>query len=156
MKGPKPIPVMTRMHRYFVMPSPTACWLWTGRKSKAGYGMIGVGSTRDGTARHDYAHRVMWQQTVGETPRGLQLRHRCDVPACLNPSHLELGTARDNSLDLHTRGRHPSTKLTVHEVKEIRERASQGESQYKIARVFGVSRPLIGYIVRRDIWTHVR
>ena len=155
MKGPKPIPVMTRMHRYFTMPSPTACWPWTGKKSNTGYGMIWVGSTRDGTARRAYAHRVMWQECMGAIPVGLEIRHRCDQPACVNPSHLELGTRRDNMLDCHTRGRHPSTKLTASDVQAIRERASYGESQYEIAREFGVTRPLVGYIVRREIWTHV-
>jgi hypothetical protein len=31
--------------------------------------------------------------------------HRCDTPACVNPDHLFLGTAKDNALDREAKGR---------------------------------------------------
>lgn len=154
MKGPKPIPVMTRLHRYFTMSSPTACWLWTGKKGNAGYGVIGVGSTRNGSAGHQYAHRVMWQETVSAIPLGQHVRHRCDTPACVNPSHLELGTQADNVRDMWVRGR-GWARFTAHDVQEIRRRSCEGESQRSIARDLGTSHQLIGMIVRRQIWAHV-
>lgn len=49
------------------------------------------------------------------------IRHSCDNPACINPAHLSSGTAADNMLDRDTRFRHGAAKLTVAQVKEIRQ-----------------------------------
>ena len=38
--------------------------------------------------------------------------HKCDTPWCVNPEHIFIGTAKDNSLDAHAKGRFPSLKGT--------------------------------------------
>lgn len=64
------------------------CWLWTGAKTPDGYGNFW-----DGTAQVR-AHRF----SFGTVPPGLVLDHLCRTPACVNPSHLEAVTQRENTL----------------------------------------------------------
>lgn len=41
----------------------------------------------------------------GEIPDKNVIRHKCDNPACINPSHLEIGTQKDNMKDAEKRNR---------------------------------------------------
>lgn len=44
------------------------------------------------------AHRVAWEIANGPIPDGLVIDHLCGIPRCVNPSHLELVTFRENVL----------------------------------------------------------
>lgn len=44
------------------------------------------------------AHRFAYELLVGPIPTGLTLDHLCRRPACVNPSHLEPVSLRDNIL----------------------------------------------------------
>lgn len=68
------------------------CWEWNGTTTH-GYGHIQV---RGKNAR---APRVAWRILYGEIPHGLCVLHLCDTRACVNPTHLYLGTYRDNCWD---------------------------------------------------------
>jgi len=76
------------------------CWLWTGRPVQ-GYGRFRPSSrgTKIG------AHRYSWELHVGPIPDGLDVCHRCDVPLCIRPDHLFLGTHADNMADMVAKGR---------------------------------------------------
>lgn len=113
MKGPKPQPISDRFWRFVTFEPNTGCWLWTGNTTKFGYGQIKVGSMRDGTRRPEMAHRVSYEMHKGST-EGLCVLHTCDVPQCVNPSHLWLGTKSDNSKDAHKKGRAFRKELTTH------------------------------------------
>ncbi len=68
------------------------CWVWTGNLFPNGYGKFGV------YYRHVLTHRFSYTLLVGEIPKGLVLDHLCRNRACLNPSHLEPKTQRENTL----------------------------------------------------------
>ena len=79
---------------------PDDCWEWRAARMWKGYGHFGV--ARDLVVR---AHRFAWEVSRGPIPNGAMVLHRCDNPACCNPAHLFLGTARDNTDDMVAKGR---------------------------------------------------
>jgi hypothetical protein len=67
------------------------CWLWKSWVNKeTGYGMF--------TIRYQkfLAHRIAYGLTHGSVPRELQLDHLCRNRSCINPTHLEPVTNREN------------------------------------------------------------
>lgn len=78
----------------------TPCKLWTGAKTKDGYG-----NKRIGTKTYR-VHRLAWIEARGpippETPHVL---HRCDNRVCYEVEHLFLGTNADNVADRVAKGR---------------------------------------------------
>lgn len=135
-----------------------ACWLWTGPVRKR-YGAISAGGGHGRTLR---SNRVAWELANGRSiPDGLLVRHRCDVPLCCNPSHLELGTAQDNTDDCSSRGRmvrgadHPRSRLTEEDVRAIHQLLAEGHEQQQIAARLGVHKSLISGIKRGTRWGHL-
>lgn len=83
---------------------PETCWEWTGTTAAdGGYGQIHEGGK--GSKRHLRAHRYAWFLANGPIPAGLCVLHRCDNPACVRPSHLELGTRAKNNYDMARKDR---------------------------------------------------
>lgn len=77
-----------------------SCWLWTGGRIPNGYGRTKFSASEPAKL----AHRLSYEMFVGD-PGGLMVLHHCDVPACVRPDHLFLGTALDNSRDMDLKGR---------------------------------------------------
>lgn len=80
--------------------SADGCWLWTGYQEADGRGRILV------NGRREMVYRVAWTEIIGPIPDGLWVCHKCDNPSCVNPAHLFLGTAKDNTQDMLAKGRH--------------------------------------------------
>jgi hypothetical protein len=93
-----------------------SCWLWTGTKERNGYGQVYIGREADGRLVRFYAHRVAYALEHGTFPKALEVMHRCDVPGCVNPDHLVLGTHHDNMLDRMAKGRAARTKPTIRKI----------------------------------------
>jgi hypothetical protein len=69
------------------------CWMWTGAKVECQPGHFYGSAALRGER---YAHRNAYILAVGPIPDGLQLDHLCRVTLCVNPTHLEAVTAREN------------------------------------------------------------
>lgn len=81
-----------------------SCWLWTGAVDRDGYGSFTA--FFDGQKKFLRAHRFAYQLCKGEIAHGLFVCHSCDVPLCVNPDHLWLGTPADNVSDMLAKKRH--------------------------------------------------
>lgn len=91
--------IKTRLLHKKKVDKDTNCWLWQGEKNREGYGKI----TFNGKKR--LVHRLSAMLFHGydlnsyETA-GLQINHTCKHRNCYNPSHLTIGTHRDNMEDV--------------------------------------------------------
>lgn len=109
------------------------------------------------------AHRLAWTLTFGPIPSGLCVCHRCDVPSCINPGHLFLGTRGDNNVDRGVKGRtvtargsrHPHSKLTEWKVKEILRKIGEGRTVCALSQEYDVSLTAVYRIRSGEGWAHV-
>ncbi len=134
----------------------SGCWLWLGATTNFGHGHFRLPGRIQ-----ELAHRVSWMLNVGDIPKGMFVLHKCDVPSCVNPDHLFIGTQADNISDMTRKGRgrkmfvkgHAAlnAKLTVDQVKEIKARITPRKM---LAAKFGVSIHTIDS-ARYSNWKHV-
>ncbi len=68
------------------------CWEWTASLSH-GYGQFWI---QGANPQRQKAHRVAYEMIVGPIPEGLQIDHLCRNRACVNPSHMQPVTRREN------------------------------------------------------------
>lgn len=134
------------------------CWIWQrGIFSKDGYGQTQINKKKYRT------HRLSYMVFKGIDPGKMYVCHTCDNRKCVNPEHLWLGTARQNTKDSLDKGRSVLLKgedsyssfLTENEVKEIKILLKKGIFQREIAILYGVSQSNISCISKGETWTHI-
>lgn len=130
------------------------CWLWIGALLKTGYGSIRVNH------KAERAHRVAYELVNGPIPSGMLVLHSCDNPQCVNPSHLRVGTKKENMQDAIERKlaptgeKSPKSKLTTLDVVAIRAAIDAGVTGRYLAKRFSVSESTISVIKNRKAWMH--
>ncbi len=136
------------------------CWLWTASKHQWGYGQIGRWKEGD---RPILAHVASWVLHFGPIPKGMCVCHSCDVPPCVRPDHLWLGTQNDNTQDKMRKGRYVLGRrykgeqngnhiLTREDVVLIRHLYASGISQKNISDQIGTSQTNVSLIIRMVTW----
>lgn len=134
----------------------SGCHLWMGDCFDNGYGKFWY------ERKSHKAHRISWRLNCGTIPTGLLVLHKCDTPSCVNPDHLFLGTNKDNSQDMISKGRHSrkaprgeaqnKAKLKEADIPVIR---ADTRLNRIIAADYGVTEATIAGVKTRRYWKHV-
>lgn len=141
-----------------IVPNPmTGCWEVLTRTKKHGenaYPTVRVGKSMM------LLHRIAYEHFNGEIPDEMCVLHRCDNPACSNPSHLFLGSRTENAADRNGKNRQskgsgrPFAKISEEDVPLIREMRKSGASQKDISERFGISQSIVSRILNNKRWVH--
>jgi hypothetical protein len=140
-------------------PLDTPCWIWIWGRNANGYGKMrwnGFGWL---------AHRLSYGVFVGPFPSDLHCLHICDVPSCIRPEHIHLGTDQDNVDDRKLRGADYSyligegngnASITEVQAAEIKWLALEGvHSQQAIADFYGIDQRHVSRIKLGISWPDV-
>lgn len=125
----------------------TGCLVWQKCTVQKGYGQIRC----DG--RYTTTHRVAYRAAYGEIPDGMCVLHKCDNPACCEPTHLFLGTNKENIEDKVKKGR-AGKKLTFSDACEVKRMITYKIPQKEIAEHFSVNQSLISRIKSDVLWPY--
>ncbi len=136
---------------------PDDCWIWKAAFDTMGYGVFNMGAKKI-----IHASRAAWILSNGFIEDGLHVCHKCDNTKCVNPAHLFLGTAKDNSDDKLSKNRQVKgsaihcSKLNAEKVQSIRRAYVVGNTSHgKLAKIFGVAAMTISKIVHRKTWGYL-
>jgi HNH endonuclease len=151
--GRKSLPIRDRIEENIERITESGCWIWMRAVDEDGYGRIKVKNSNRG------AHKRSYEEFVGPVPDGIFVCHRCDIPSCVNPHHLFLGTNRENLEDRDRKGRqarresHGNSKLSNQLASEIRKLRSEGASLKDLSREFGLRVATVCMVAKGRIWS---
>lgn len=124
---------------------------------------LGYGSTTvkdKGKRRRVAMHRAVYCKAHGIEVHcidGMVVRHTCDNARCINPEHLEIGTAQDN-VDDRTARQRGYRKMTPEQVAFARKHYKPHCREFgsaALARRFGVDASCVNRAVNNHGWEDV-
>lgn len=123
---------------------------------KDGYGQFSI----KGRSMRAHVASYLLHNNLDSIPENQMVRHKCRNTMCVNPDHIELGTAKENAKDRERDGtvqigeKNVCAKITEEIAKKIK--ASKGkETQPQRAKDLNVSLDIIKDIDRDKTWKHV-
>lgn len=161
-----------RFDRYVGPADERGCREWLGGHRPGRYGKFALGGKSIGAHVFSFA-----RGHGGDVPE--VVRHSCDNPPCVEPTHLLSGTQLQNLLDARLRGRLPTARrrsgvqtpvradvagelngrarLDEAAVVDIRARYGVGEAVTlrSLADEYGVCRSTVENVVHGKTWAHV-
>lgn len=136
------------------------CWEWQGACNNTGYGTVGW------HGKVYTAHRIAaWLSGLVADParptnskEKAHVLHKCDNRKCCNPTHFFIGSYSDNQLDAYAKKRrvqpkgegNSNAKLTNNQAAALREAYRKGQTQMKLAAIYGISQRAVSLIVRGE------
>lgn len=132
-------------------PLDTPCWIWKMKPNSDGYAVMKY------RQKAYKVYRVMWERSTGQTiPAGMSALHRCDTPACVNPTHIRIGTQEENIADMMSKGRQRSSRgLTDTQVRTIKALVRGGMRQSEVCRLLGVDSSTVSRIITGKLYRDV-
>ncbi len=135
------------LKRWYYVDNETGCWLWRTLKDNINSRpfLVIKGKTR-------VASRIFYSVYNGKFPQHLFVCHKCDIPGCVNPDHLFLGTSKDNMMDKVKKGRCGDVgakrfRFTQKQAESIRDAYKRVGDYTKIAKKLKVSPNTIRAVV---------
>lgn len=125
-----------------------------------GYRAIKLSLTPGAKRRVYMVHRLVYEAHVGPIPEGYWINHKDGVKWNNTLENLEATTPSDNHLHAshvlkrkYARGAESGrSKLLEEAITAIKMLSDQGQSQYFLAKAFGVSQPTISHILNNKSW----
>lgn len=127
------------------------CWIFPGPRGKI----------KNEFGKQERAYRWIWKQKNGNIPKGKEICHKCNNDWCVRPSHLYAGTRSQNMFDAYAAGRIPTRKLTITQVKQIRNTHIKGLNRWQrgnvliLAKKYNVHWQTIKNIVKYRQWRSI-
>lgn len=128
----------------------TDCWLY-GKSTAGDYSKLRW------KGKWHSAHRISYESFVGPIPKKKWVCHKCDIPKCVNPEHLFIGSASDNRKDAVNKKRVPMgesnhfSKFTNDQIKEMRFLKEEGFTHERLMKIFNCSMAYIREIVNNRL-----
>jgi len=129
-----------------------ACLRWRAGHFASGHGNFYY------RGKYVNAARIAYMIFRGPVTDGLHVLHNCDVPDCMNPLHLYLGTNDENIRDRQLRNRQARgtrngrAKLTIAKIVRARFLYDKGMSYRQLGNKFGVNANTIRLALLGRTW----